>query len=140
MGFQDRFYSQTHNSVNAVILPIQIAEDNTEGGFGAMQAYLRGGTVPDAVFVLHDNMVAGVMKAIQDHGLIVPDDVEIISIGESNINTLLQPTISSFSGPTEQMSYDCAMLLHTAIRDGVLSDNVNRSYNAELICRESSPE
>ena len=140
VGFQDKFYSQQSTKSGSVVLPIQAAEDNAQGGFAAMQAILSGAIVPDAVFVLQNNMVSGVVNALRQKGLAIPEQVEIITNGDAPINALLNPSITSFDVPTERMSHDCAMLLHTAIRNHILCDNVNRTYDAELVCRQSSPK
>jgi len=140
VGFRDRFQSYGFDPDGACIAPIAYGDDSYEGGFAAMKAILDGTERPSAILVLNDIMVAGVLHCIQQNGYSVPGDFEIISNGNTAINTLLFPTITSFSVPTEQMSYDCAKILHNAIENGILSDNVNRIYDAELVFRQSCPE
>ncbi len=140
VGFRDRLQSGSAKEKEASILPTRYGDDNFEGGFAAMQMALEGETRPTAVFVLNDSMVGGVVRAIQEKGLAIPGDIEIISNGNSSVNTLIFPSITSFAMPMAQMSYNCAKLLHNAVETGILSDNINRSYDAELVFRQSCPE
>ena len=92
-----------------------------------------------AVFVLNDQMVGGVVQSLQDHGLTVPGDVDVVSYGNTAINSILRPTVTSFAVPVEQMSFECARTLHQASRHPEALDKLGRVFDAEMVVRQSSP-
>lgn len=139
VGFQDAFQKHAFHQSSAAILPTAFGENSYEGGYAAVSALLSQEKRPTALFVLNDHMVGGALHCLQQRGLSIPEDMEIITYGNTAINTLLLPTITSFAVPTEVMSFHCAKILHDAQENGVLTDNVNRSFDAELIFRQSCP-
>lgn len=56
------------------------------GGYGAMQRLLRTGTPPDAVFATSDVQALGAMRALQEVGLRVPDDVRMVGFDDIMIS------------------------------------------------------
>ncbi|MDQ0664655.1 LacI family transcriptional regulator [Arthrobacter ulcerisalmonis] len=91
------------------------------------------------VFVLNDQMIGAVMAWAQNKGLLAPDDLELVSYGDSSINRVMRPSVSSVSVPIEEMSVECARTLHQAVaHPGTMSD-VARSFPTRLVTRETSP-
>jgi LacI family transcriptional regulator len=138
-GYRDKFKSHFPPGA-AYLAPVSYGDDSDGGGYAAMRELLDGEQKPTAVFVASDNMVGGVLRCIHEAGLAVPGDIELISFGDKPIHQILRPTITSFSPPTDTMSYNCAMLLHRFIEEGILTDNVKLSFEAACVFRESCPE
>ncbi len=112
------------------------AENSYSGGYSATRSLLADGPAPSAIFVLNDQMVGGVMHCLEENGLTVPDDVDVISYGDTAINTLLRPTVTSFAVPVPQMSYECARTLHNATLHPQVMDKVGRVFDADLVLRQ----
>ncbi|UCN13687.1 LacI family transcriptional regulator [Cellulomonas iranensis] len=138
VGFADGLRERL-GAAAAEAMPQVRAEISFAGGHTAVRALLERGPAPDALFVLHDGMVGGVLRCLDEHGLAVPADVDVVSYGDSAINTILRPSVTSFAVPVEAMSYECARRLHQAGLHPGATDSVGRVFDAELVLRESSP-
>ena len=138
-GYRDRLEKQAGKQNGAYCLPTVYDEDTDQGGYNSMNKLFDSGTVPTAIFVPSDNMLSGVARSIRDKGLTIPDDVEIISYGNRDMNRVVVPSISSFSRPTAEMSYNSAKILCDYIEKGVLTDNIKFSFDAEFVFKESCP-
>ncbi len=136
-GFKDRLKKQGDNNSEMYCLPVAYDEETDQGGYNAMDSILKSGKIPTGIFVSIDDMVSGVVRRIHDLGLKIPDDVEIISYGNKEINLIVEPNISSFATPTEDMGYSSARILCDYIEKGTLSDSIKISFEAECIFRES---
>jgi LacI family transcriptional regulator len=56
--------------------------------------YLQSDTKPDVIFCMGDMILIGVMSAIHQLGLKVPDDISVISISNGFIPSLYNPKIT----------------------------------------------
>lgn len=139
-GFIDKWQSGGFAPGESRLTPAVYGDDSDSGGYEAMERLLQEDPSPSAIFVPSDNMVSGVVRRLHDSGMSVPKQVEIISYGNKLINTAVSPGITSFAPPAEEMSYNCARLLHRFIEEGTLTDNVKLSFEASCVYRESSPE
>jgi len=139
VGYLDKFRSLNFKPEEAFLSPAAFDDDSDMGGYNAMQQILQSQKIPTAIFVPCDNMVNGVIRCINENGFKVPDDFEIISYGNKSINCIVNPNVSSFAPPWEEMSYNCAKILNNYIKNGIYSDCVKLSFEAECIYRESCP-
>jgi LacI family transcriptional regulator len=67
---------------------------------------------PDALFCMSDEILAGAMKAVQQSGLSVPEDIAIISISNGYIPTLFHPEITYVETSGHALgirSFECMM-------------------------------
>lgn len=139
-GYWDKFKNHGFAPAEGYIAPVSYGEDSDGGGYAATKELLGGEQMPTAIFVASDNMIGGVVRCLQESNLRIPEDVELISFGDKPINRILSPSITSFAPPSDVMTYNCARLLHGFIEEGILSDNVKLSFEAECVFRESCPE
>ena len=75
-----------------------VIEENartTSAGYTAMTKLLSGKIYPDGLFLLYDTAAAGVLQAIREHGIRVPDEMEIVAYGDTVVLHYLSPTITS---------------------------------------------
>ena len=70
-----------------------------EDGYRAMGEILSAGGEPEAVFGASDPKALGVMKAIKDHGLRVPEDVAVIGYDNLDISELMDPPLTTMAQP-----------------------------------------
>jgi DNA-binding LacI/PurR family transcriptional regulator len=139
VGFLNKFKSYNFKPDEALALPTAFGDDSDAGGYAAMQEILGLPVLPTAIFVPSDNMISGVIRSIHDRGLSVPCDFEIISYGNKNINCIVEPNITSFAAPLDDMSYHCARILCHSITNRAATENTTLNFEAELIFRESCP-
>lgn len=139
VGYWDKLKSSSFKADEVQLLAPAFGDDSDAGGYAAMEEILRAPVTPTALFAPSDNMVSGIVRCIHEHNLKVPADIEIISYGNKNVNYIIEPGISSFAPPINDMSYHCMKILHNAIVSGTKPDNAKLSFEAACVFRESSP-
>lgn len=105
-------------------------------GFAAMQDFLNKEIVVDAVFSANDQMAVGAMKAIQNKGIRIPEDIAVVGFDDLNVSSLVSPSLTTVHYPIYQMGYS-AMTELIDIRGGRATPR-HTHMNAKLIVRRSS--
>jgi LacI family transcriptional regulator len=85
------------------------------GGHQAMQELLHLRRRPDAVFVGNNLMTMGALYALAEAGLLVPDDVAIVSFDDMAWASLLKPSLTSVAQPIYDLGVETARLLLSRI-------------------------
>lgn len=75
-----------------------------KSGYVNMQKLLEVQDKPTAVFCSNDDIAVGAMKAIEEYGLRIPDDISIIGFDDSNFCNYVTPTLSSVKKDSLTMS------------------------------------
>lgn len=76
---------------------IEVADFSEIGGYHAMIRLLPA--QPDAVFVQSDAMSIGVLRAIREAGLSVPDDIALVSFDDLPLATTADPPLTTIRQP-----------------------------------------
>ena len=71
--------------------------------YEAMKALLDRGTDFTAVFAASDTVAIGAMKAIEDRGLRIPEDISVIGIDGLVVSEYSNPTLTTLVQPAEEM-------------------------------------
>lgn len=74
-------------------VPNQYYDEN--GGYAAMSQILKEKELPDAVIAVNDLTAAGVMRAVTEHHLRIPEDIGVISFDNTYIAPLVTPQLTS---------------------------------------------
>ncbi|HET7560388.1 MAG TPA: LacI family DNA-binding transcriptional regulator [Limnochordia bacterium] len=81
---------------------IETGDFTLDGGYAAAKALLARIT-PDAVAVANDQMAIGVLKAVRECGLRVPDDVAICGIGDIPTAAFTEPPLTTVALPLREL-------------------------------------
>jgi len=129
-------YLKALNERGFTIDPNLIVEgDFTEGGgYYAMQKLLE--VHPDAVFCASDVMALGAMRAIQEHGLQVPDDMAVIGFDDFPLPILSDVGLTTVRQPVVETGIKAIELLIDLIENGAISPR-HIILNSQLIIRSS---
>jgi len=92
--------------------------------------------LPTAFFAANDEMAIGVMEALHERGLAVPDDVSLIGFDDSPVSAQLQPSLSTVRLPIYDMSRAAVEQL-VAMCEQRPSSFSTASFPTGLILRES---
>ena len=118
---------------------IEKSDITAESGYEAMSNFLDEAKRPTAVFAFNDRSAFGVIKAIKNQGLRVPEDIAVVGFDDIPISAHFDPPLSTVEQPLEKMGRKAADLLMRAIREGEKSDvRENVVLQPKLIIRESS--
>jgi LacI family transcriptional regulator, galactose operon repressor len=80
-------------------------------GYLAMQAWLKEGDVPEAIFVVNDQGSLGAMQAIEAAGLRVGRDIAIVAAGNIPYSDMLRVPLTTVSWAKTEMGEQAARLL-----------------------------
>jgi len=80
-------------------------------GFAGASALLDLAEPPTAIFASNDVMAMGVMDAVRDRGLRIPDDISILGFDDIPQASLIRPALTTVSQPLEQMGRVATQML-----------------------------
>ena len=90
---------------------------NTANGRTAAEALMRCPSLPTAVFVTGDNLAAGVLQVLYEHGVRVPDQLSVISYDDIYAGHLAPP-LTSVNQPLQAAASRAVELLASWIEGG----------------------
>ncbi len=92
-------------------LIIEINSYNITDAYEGMKQWLKEGQEFTALFAISDNMAMGAMKALREAGKKVPEDVAVIAIDGIEASEYMNPVLSTFCQPMEEMGREAVNLL-----------------------------
>lgn len=119
------------------VLPMLEGNWQFESGVAAVETLLARGSLPDAVVCANDQMAVGVLRAAQDHGIRIPQDMLVTGFDDLEFSRYTTPQLTSVRLPLADMSRDAATLLAN-LASGTKADQPRHLFAAELIIRQSS--
>lgn len=91
--------------------------DTKDEGYRMMKRLIDENNIPDSV-ICADNLISvGVIRAIQESKLTIPQDISIISFDSSQIAEIIYPTISTIKVDVYELGIQSAKLLFEQIED-----------------------
>lgn len=71
-------------------------EMNSQSSYSVMKAYLEEGKpLPEAIFAASDVVAPGLLKALREHQIRIPEDVGVITFNNTSLSQLAEPPLSS---------------------------------------------
>ncbi len=71
-------------------------EMNSQSSYEAMRAYIESGkALPDAIFAASDVVAPGLLKALREQEIRVPDDIGVITFNNTSLSQFSEPPLSS---------------------------------------------
>lgn len=106
-----------------------------DSGYQAAQDLLALAQPPTAIFAANDLMAMGVIYAIKDAGLRVPDDVALIGYDDRDFAEWIRPALTTIRMPSYEMGQAAARLLLEQFAGEELEDATQ--IPGKLIIRQS---
>lgn len=113
--------------------PIVRAAYSREGGLDAGRRLLANGSAPTAIFASSDMQAIGLIRAIHEHGLRIPEDIAVVSFDGTIEAEYSWPPLTAVRQPVERMAEAAVGLL----LDGGGSPGRFHAFEAELVIRAS---
>ena len=113
------------------------------GGFGETDGYngliklAESGNLPEFIFTVTYPVALGVYAAAQKLGLKIPDDIDVMCFGDSDVNRFISPSLSCVYQPTEKLGREAVRLLIEQINHYDNFDPVKVELPTDLIIRET---
>lgn len=116
---------------------VAVGDYTYDSGKEAMEQFLALDKHPTAVFSGTDEMALGVIHEIQDQGLNVPGDIEVISSDNTRLAQMVRPTLSTIVQPMYDIGA-VAMRLLTKYMNGESVDDPNVVLPHRIEYRQST--
>lgn len=94
---------------------------------------------PDAIFCITDAIAIGVIKALKEKNIAIPDDVAVVGFSNSGYSTVIEPSLTSVNQPGNQMGRVAMKQIIEEINNNdefVISKSIQ--IKTKLIVREST--
>jgi len=104
-----------------------------EGGHAAGLELTRSASLPEALFVASDMIGVGVLRALHQHGVNVPEDIAMVSFDGCWESEYSWPALTSIRQPVEDMAEVAVASLLTATTE----QGHHQTLPGELVLRES---
>ena len=82
-----------------------------EGGYRATEKLLKLNKKPTAIFASNDLSAFGVMDAVRDKGLSIPEDISVVGFDDIPQASITYPKLTTVKQPLEQMGREAVKLL-----------------------------
>jgi LacI family transcriptional regulator len=108
-----------------------------DDGYQAFMQLRNAGKLPEFIFAATYPVALGIYEATRELGLRIPDDVDVICFGDSDMNHFISPSLSCVSQPTRELGTKAVHMILDAIKhpDEVPEQHVE--IPTELILRET---
>ena len=121
---------------------VRFAHFSEESGHRAMREILGRGDPPTAVFATNDMVAYGAMRALDEAGLAIPDDVSVAGFDDDYMSRYTNPPLTTMTLPAEGIGRMAAVALLHRIRGGRPQRGISllpTSLTIRRSCREPSP-
>lgn len=116
-----------------------IHENSGDNGlYQGVTELLKSNTKIDAIFATNDHKAIITMKAVNDLGLKMPDDISVLGFDNIKISTMLNPALSTVSQPFYEMGKLAAKKVFNLINEDGVVDPVIDVLDTEVIIRKST--
>lgn len=89
-----------------------------QDGYEGARRLIASGADFSALFMLSDTQAMAAMKALEDGGKKVPEDVSVIAIDGLNVSEYTSPTLTTLVQPAEEMGRESVRILLEMLQDG----------------------
>lgn len=107
-----------------------------ESGYEGMRTILGSAKTPTCIFAANDDMATGAVRACQDLGYLVPDDISIIGYDDMSYAKYLVPRLTTVRKPTDSIVQQGVLAL-THLLDNADTKPVQKIIEPTLIVRNS---
>ena len=79
-------------------------------GYKACHRMIREGITFDGIFAINDGACAGVIAALNELGINIPEDVAVVGFNDEPFNIFLQPTLTTIRQPSYEIGKEAARI------------------------------
>jgi LacI family transcriptional regulator len=105
--------------------------------FSEALALLGAPAAPTAFLCLGTRILSGVLQALRHAGRVVPDDVSVVSIGDTDLSQLFSPAITSLTWDLEAVGTAVAELLLRRLDSTAPLEQERILLTTQMVLRES---
>jgi DNA-binding LacI/PurR family transcriptional regulator len=106
-------------------------------GYETAKKWIQGNSLPSAVFAGDDNIAIGLMNALLEAGIRVPETISVIGYDDQLIASELHPFLTTIRQPAEKIGQSAVEFLLKGI-DSKMVRSITLKLKPELIIRETT--
>lgn len=112
-------------------------DDSPDGGYQATRNLLASGFRPSAIICVNDFMALGVLRALRESGIAVPEDVSVVGYDNIGLSEFASPALTTVDVFRDRIGHAVAtaLLQSRGISEGEIRDII---IQPELIVRDST--
>ena len=122
-SLRDTAFREGMRALGRTLNPLHVfnAYSTFTGAYQDMLRYLQGGaSLPTALFCTNDTIAFGVLKALREHGIRVPDDISVVGFDDLPTAALLDPPLTSVAVSKREIGSTAMRRLDARIREGAM--------------------
>jgi LacI family transcriptional regulator len=110
-----------------------------EEGFDLARSILKHAPPPSAIVTYSDFVAFGVMQAVREVGLSIPEDIAVVGFDDVWMASCLQVPLTTIRSPKEELGRQAMLLLVQKLRnDQTISETDKLKLDVHLVVREST--
>ena len=109
-----------------------------EGGYELAVELMKEEKLPTAVVVCYDQVAFGVMRAFQEKGVRIPEDISVVGFDNIIMDDYCSVPLTSVVNPVEQLGVTAIKILLDAVENGGEHIVQNVSLQSRLVVRNST--
>jgi LacI family transcriptional regulator len=106
-------------------------------GYAAFKTLYAKGDMPEFVFAVTYPVALGIYEAAKELGVRIPDDVDIMSYGDSDVSKFLSPALSCVRQPTGELGARAVQIMLETIAEPDVTREHHVVLPTQLIIRET---
>ncbi|MBP2619771.1 LacI family DNA-binding transcriptional regulator [Streptococcus panodentis] len=112
---------------------------SSESGYQLMKELIeQQSQLPPAFFISSDALAVGALRALQEAGISVPQEVQIVSFNDTSLAKYIFPTLSTVTVFTEEMGRQAVRILDQELKSETETVPYMVKLGTKLTIRESS--
>jgi LacI family transcriptional regulator len=116
---------------------IVYSDFSERGGYEAVhQLHAQSQTFPSALLIISDQMAVGALRALNELGKKVPEEIEIVGHDDDEVTSFTIPTLSTVHLPVEEMAGACVTMLTDLIHHREIAP-LSNMFETHIVLRKS---
>lgn len=97
---------------------VGMTQFNIQSSYNTTKLMIESGNIPTAFFAASDPIAIGAMRALQENGYKVPDDVSLVGFNNTEITNYTNPPLTTMNAPVYAMGLYGVSTLYSLITEG----------------------
>ena len=128
------------NDLEVDIENLKLGDFSYESGYELSKKLIKKKNIPTAIFAVTDNLAIATIDCLKDNGLNVPEDVAVVSIGDTSISQVVSPKLTTIHYYYKTSGRKSGEIMLELLKNGIktsktIKKNIKLSYR--LIERNS---
>ena len=107
------------NNIEMDIENLKVGDFSYESGYKLANELINKKNTPTAIFAVTDNLAIAAIDCLKDNGLNVPEDVAVVSIGDTRISQVVSPKLTTIHYHYKTSGRKSAEIMIELLKSGI---------------------